>query len=261
MSQAQFSITEETLPETWKRIARMRRRAIRKELIRRVSVTVAQLVFFFVFMILAFGLVYKLGGPMLHRYIGEIPTIGVWWNHISAFLFSKAGTPTDQLLLSAAYLYLFPFCTALVPAVLLLLFYHPATPKQTGDRKQDAWQLRAMAKHAQIYAGKKENNTANMCGAFAGFFAVVFALGYLLFAYRQPSLQAEVVSQAHWANIRLFLYAVALFFCYKLLNLPLFLMLKLLHSCRVPDSIVTETEAYYSSFSLPEQPETNADPE
>ena len=49
-------ITQENFQEAWKCIARKRRWSIKKELIRRVCVSIAQLLYFAVFLILALGI-------------------------------------------------------------------------------------------------------------------------------------------------------------------------------------------------------------
>lgn len=85
---------------------------------------------------------------------------------------------------------------------------------------------------------------------------VLFVLGMMLFAYEDDSLRNEVVAQAHLANLRCFLYGAAMFFCYRIVNLPLKWMLKLLHYCHVPVSMVTDTEAYHAQFTDQAQAET-----
>ena len=242
-------ITQENFQEVWKCIARKRRWSIKKELIRRVCVSIAQLLYFAVFLILALGIFYEMCGPLVRRYMDQFPEVQIWWNQISTPVLAGASSEVERILRCAGALYLLPFCTVLPLALLIALLYHPRTPKQTGDAQQDAWQLRSLAKHAQVYAQKKENDTAKICSFFMGMIMVLFVLGMMLFAYEDESLRNEVVAQAHLANLRCFLYGAAMFFCYRIVNLPLKWMLKLLHYCHVPVSMVTDTEAYHTQFT------------
>jgi hypothetical protein len=85
-----------------------------------------------------------------------------------------------------------------------------------------------------------------------------FVLGLILYAYTDPSLRDEVVAQAHMANLCCFLYGVALVVCYRIANIPLKLLLKPLHFCHVPESMVTDTQEYYARFSRAEASENQA---
>lgn len=238
-------ITAENFQAAWKRVARKRRWSVKKELIRRVSVTLAQFVYFFVFVILAIGIFYEMGGPFVRRYMDVLPQVGIWWRQISEPILEGASGEVMRILRCLGIVYLVPFAAALVVAVPIALLYHPLTQKQTGDHKQDARQLRVMAKHAQIYAQKKENNTESVCAVFIGVLMVVFVLGLMLFAYNNPSLREQVMMKAHQANWICFLYGLAIFVCYRILNIPLRILLKALHYCRVPAIMVTDTENYY----------------
>lgn len=251
-------ITQENFPLAWKLIARKRRWSIKKELIRRITVSVAQLLYFFIFLILALGVFYEMCGPLVRRYMDQFPEVNLWWTQISTPVLADATTEAMRILRCAGALYLIPFCAAVPMAILIALLYHPRTPKQTGDPAQDAWQLRGLAKHAQIYAQRKENDTAKICSFFMGMIMVLFVLGMMLFAYRDPSLRGEVVAQAHLANLRCFGYGLAMFLLYRIINLPLKFLLKLLHFCHVPASLVTDTEQYYAQFNTQEKTEVDA---
>ncbi len=251
-------ITAEQFRDAWKCIARKRRRSIKKELIRRVCVTLAQIVYFFVFLILAIGIFYEMCGPLVRSYMDRIPQIGAMWSWIRDAVLAGAVGEVCRILRCAGALYLLPLGTALVPAMLIWVLYYPRTPKQTGNAKQDAWKLRAMAKHAQVYAQKQENQTAGVCSVFVGVLMAAFVLGLMLYAYTDPSLRDEVVAQAHMANLRCFLCGAALYVCYRIANIPLKLLLKLLHFCHVPASMVTDTQDYYARVSREEASENLA---
>ena len=98
-------ITEENFSEAWKWIARKRRWSIKKELIRRVSVSIAQIVYFFLFLILTFGVFYEMGGSFVRIYINQIPQAGIWWNQLSAPILADASTETMRILRCAGILY------------------------------------------------------------------------------------------------------------------------------------------------------------
>lgn len=245
-------ITAENFQAAWTCIARKRRWSMKKELIRRVCFSIAQILYFFLFLILALGVFYEMCGPLVRRYMDQLPEVNLWWSQISTPVLAGATSEAMRILRCAGALYLIPFCTVLPVFLLIVLFYHPRTPKQTGDAVQDAWQLRGLAKHAQVYAQRKENDTAKICSFFMGIVMVLFVLGLMLFAYTDSSLREEVISQAHLANLRCFGYGLAIFICYRIVNLPLKWMLKLLHLCHVPASIVSDTEAYHAELSKKE---------
>lgn len=259
MSHCPAPITAENFQTAWKCIARKRRWSMKKELIRRVSVSVSQILYFFVFLILALGVFYEMGGPLVRRFMDQFEEVGIWWHMVSDPVLAGASGEAERILRCAGVLYLLPFCTVLPFAALIALLYHPRTPKQTGDLQQDAWQLRSLAKHAQVYAQRKENDTAKICSFFMGIVMVLFVLGMMLYAYEDDSLRNEVVAQAHLANLRCFLYGVAIFLCYRIVNLPLKWMLKLLHYCHVPKDLVPLTEAYHSSLQHAPVTEASAD--
>lgn len=245
-------ITAENFRSAWKCIARKRRRSIKKELIRRVSVTLAQILYFFVFLVLAIGIFYEMCGPLVRSYIDVVPQVGIWWGQLRAAVLDGAANEAGRILRCAGMLYLLPFGAVLPFVVLIVALYHPRAPKRTGDLKQDAWQLRSLAKHAQVYAQRKENNTAAVCATFVGVLMAVFVLGLMLYAHANPDLRDEVVAQAHQANLRCFLYGAALYICYRIANIPLRLMLWPLHFCHVPATMVTDTESYYDQLSRSE---------
>lgn len=254
------TLTSDHFPQYWSYVAWKRRWSKKKAVIRSISVPVSQVLFFFVFVVFSYGAAYSMIPGMVHRYILEVPVLASLWTDFEAVFFASAAQEQQRLLLTAAALYLLPFSPAFVSAIAVCVLYHPTTPRQTGDPTQDAWQLWVMAKHAQVYAQRKESNTVNICAAFAGMLIAVAALGYLLYCLNNPATKQQIIDEAHTANIRLFLYAAALFFSYKILNLPLHFLLKLLHFCHVPKDLVSVTEAYYHSLKHPSPETANSDP-
>ena len=252
MASCPSPITADNFQTAWKAIARKRRWSIKKELIRRISVTVAQIIYFFIFLYLALGVFYEMTGELSRFFMDQVPEWGIYWNKACEFFFAGTTGEFGRILRCVLALYLVPFGVILPFVVLIVLFYHPGAPKRTGDLKQDAWQLRSLAKHAQVYAQKRENQTAGVCSVFVGVLMAAFVLGLMLYAYANPDLRDEVVAQAHQANLRCFLYGAALYICYRIANIPLRLMLWPLHFCHVPATMVTDTESYYDQLSRSE---------
>lgn len=242
-------ITAENFSAVWTYTARKRRWSIKRELIRRMTVTLAQVIFFSVFLILAFGIFYEMGGGLVRSFIDQIPDLGRLWDRFYDLVFDNTATELQRLLRCAGLLYLVPFGTVFPLSLLVLLLYYPRTPKLTGDAQKDAWQLNAMAKHVEVYSKKKDNNTHGICSAFMGMFMIVFVLGLLLFAYTKPELHEQVIATAHQANIRCFLYGLAMFVCYRIINLPLQWLLYLLHFTHIPKNLLQETGNYYSGIT------------
>lgn len=248
MSSVPSAITADNFHKIWRYTARKQYWSKKKAAIRSISVPLGQLLYFFVFVVFAYGAACSMIPGMVHRYIQEIPDLVSLWTDFEAAFFASATTEGQRMVRTAAALYLAPFAAAAVPALLVILLYHPRMPKQTGNPAQDARELWITAKHAQVYAQRKESNTVNICAAFAGMLIAVAVLGYLLYGLTNPSLRQQVIAEAHTANLRLFLYALALFFSYKILNLPLYFLLKLLHYCYIPKNLVPVTEEYYRSL-------------
>ena len=245
-------ITADNFQTAWKAIARKRRWSIKKELIRRISVTVAQIIYFFIFLFLALGVFYEMTGELSRYFMDQVPEWGIYWNKACEFFFAGTTGEFGRILRCVLALYLVPFGVILPFVVLIVLFYHPGTPKRTGDLKQDAWQLRSLAKHAQVYADKKENMTGNICAVFMGVIVAVFVIGMALFAWTYPALRDELTAEAYKLNWVSFLYGAAMFFLYRIINIPLKLMLVPLHYCRVPASMVEDTEKFHAQVSAGE---------
>lgn len=251
------TLNEETFPAFWKYVRRKYRQSRKRAVIRNASVPIAQVLYFFVFLVFVYGAACSMIPGAVHRYLSEIPAMVDLWKDFEAFYFAPAATETHRLILSAAALYLVPFAVAAVPAILICLLYHPRMPKQMGESVHDAQELRTMAKHADVYAKRKEPNTVNICAAFFGMLITVAVLGYLLYSLANPTAKQQVIEEAHTANVRLFLYAAAAFFAYRILNFPLHFLLKLLHFCHIPKQLVPVTEAYYQALPAAEETPAN----
>ena len=252
MAECPSPINAENFQAAWKAIARKRYWSIKKELIRRISVTTAQIIYFFIFLYLGLGVFYEMTGDLSRFFMDQVPEWGVYWNKACEFFFAGTTSEFSRILRCVLALYLVPFGVVLPFAVLIVLFYHPSTPKQTGDMKQDAWQLRSLAKHAQVYADKKENMTGNICAVFMGVIVAVFVIGMALFAWTKPELRDGIMAEAYKLNWQSFLYGAAMFFLYRIINIPLKLLLVLLHYCRVPASMVEDTEKFHAQVSAGE---------
>lgn len=70
-----------------------------------------------------------------------------------------------------------------------------------------------------------------------------------LVAWTKPELRDGVMAEACKLNWQSFLYGAAMFFLYRTINFPLKLMLMPLHCCRVPASMVEDTEKFHAQVS------------
>ena len=240
--------------DAWRAVTRKRRRSMKKALIHRVCFPVAQVIYFCLFLILAVGIFYKMGDAAVRSYMDRIPQIAIWWDRLSSPVLSAAAGEAGRILRCAGVLYLVPFCAVLLPAVLILLVYHPRTAKQTGEAKADAWQLQNYAKQARIYARKRDRDAAVTCAVFMGVFMAVFVLGLMMIIHGDPSVREEMQGQTFQSSLRCVLYGAAMFVCYRIINIPLNLLLKVLCACHVPESMVTDSEYYYNCVCDQETP-------
>ena len=254
MSACPSPITDETFPQAWRCIARKRYWAKKKWVIRSICVPVSQLLYFSAFVILAYGAAYSMTPDSVKRLIEKVPELVRLWEKFAAILLAPAQTELQRILCCAVFLILVPFAVSLPLALAVLLFYHPRTPKSTGSPAQDSWELRVMSKHAQAYAQRKEGIMASICGVFAGLLILLAVFGLVLYWMKTPSLHHQIRNNPFAVAWMLFLCGAGAFAAYKLLNLPLVLLLKLLHFCRVPQQLMDDAEDYYHSFqSAPQE--------
>ena len=254
MSACPSPITVETFPQAWRCIARKRYWAKKKWVIRSICVPVSQLLYFSAFVILAYGAAYSMTPDSVKRLIEKVPELVRLWEKFAAILLAPAQTELQQILCCAVFLILVPFAVSLPLALAVLLFYHPRTPKSTGSPAQDSWELWVMSKHAQAYAQRKEGIMASICGVFAGLLILLAVFGLVLYWMKTPSLHHQIRNNPFAVAWMLFLCGAGAFAAYKLLNLPLVLLLKLLHFCRVPQQLMDDAEDYYHSFqSAPQE--------
>lgn len=247
-------ITSETFPVAWRSIARKRYWAKKKWIIRSVCVPISQLLYFFAFLILAYGAAVSMAPASVQSFLTKLPELTRLWEKFAAVLLAPAQTEVQRILCCAVFLILIPFTASLPAALAVVLLYHPRTPKTTGTPSQDAWELWVMSKHAQAYAQRKEGLMANICGVFAGLMILLFVFGLVLHWMKNPAAHYQIRNNPFAVAWMLLLYGAGAFAAYKLLNLPLVLLLKLLHFCRVPQQLMDDTEAYYHSFqSVPQE--------
>ena len=254
MSTCPSPITAETFPQAWRCIARKRYWAKKKWVIRSICVPVSQLLYFFAFVILAYGAAYSMTPDYIKSLIAKVPELILLWEKFAAILLAPAQTELQRILCCGVFLILFPFAASLPLALAVVLFYHPRKPKSTGNPAQDSWELWVMSKHAQAYAHRKEGMMANICGVFAGLLILLAVFGLVLYWMKTPSYHYQIRNNSFAVAWMLFLCGAGAFAAYKLLNLPLMLLLKLLHFCRVSQQLMDDAEAYYHSFkSVPQE--------
>lgn len=254
MSACPSPITAETFPKAWRSIAVKRYWAKKKWVIRSICVPVSQLLYFFAFVILAYGAACSMTPDYVKGLIAKLPELIRLWEQFAAIVLAPAQTELQRILCCGAVLILVPFAAALPLALAVVLFYHPRTPKPTGSPAQDSWELWVMSKHAQAYAQRKEGIMAGICGVFAGLLILLAVFGLVLYWMKTPSLHYQIRNNPFTVAWLIFLCGAGTFAAYKLLNLPLVLLLKLLHFCRVPQQMMDDAEDYYHSFqSVPQE--------
>ena len=237
-------ITTENHKLAWKYMARKQRWAMKKDMIRRISVTLAQLIFGCVAMILVFGVLYDMEGSGIRFFLDQVPEAAKWIRQTTASVLDGAPEGKAWIFRCLGVLYIVPLFVALLSAVPILLLYHPILPGRTGDPRQDAWRLWSMAKRAREYATRRDNNTAIL-------FAVLIGMFFILFSF-------EAMSSAGKSNAWVLLYGGGFILGYLVINLPLHLLLKALYTCRIPKTMVTDAENYYTQWSHAEKPAEEA---
>lgn len=242
------SITLDNFEQQWKLMAVRRRSAMRGALVRRLVDLPVQIVFFTAFLLLSLGIFYEMGGRLIRDYIDLVPQAGELWEQVRDVLYRGAEGESQRILRSLMLLYLPAAAAALLIWLLVRLLYHPRTLKRTGDGKQDAWQLRAMAVHVRTYAEREEGRSENFFSMLVGVIMAALLLGLMLYASNKPQLRDEVVAASEDANVRMLTYGFALFACYRFLFLPLKWFLRLLHRTPVPEGMVQEAERYDAEF-------------
>ncbi len=225
-------ITNENFQSAWKRIARKQRWAMKKALIRRTAVALAQLVFGCVFTVLAAGVIYKTGGALTKSFLSQMPQLMNWCARISGAVLEGAPEGSAWIVRCVLLLCVVPFGVALVAAVPVVVLYHPIVPKQTGAMREDAWQLWSMAKRAREYSQKGGNDIAVIFAVLLGMFTVLFTLG---------DKSGGEITPAQGV-----LHGAKVIIGYQIVNLPLRLLLMPLHFCHVPKSLVEAARQYYA---------------
>lgn len=241
-------VTRENFSEYWQRAASLRRGAMRRSLIRKAVDLLVQIVFYLVFMVLALGAFYEMGGALIRDYVEQVPEAAALWNAVADGLFVGAEGEGQRILRCAMLLYIPPVVLSLVIFLLVYLFYHPITPKRTMDEKQDAWQLQAMAIHVKAYAARKGGKSEFFFAMFVGVTMAALVLGLMLYANARPELHAQAQQAARDANILCLKYGLILYGCYRILYLPLKCFLWLLLRTRIPEELIRSTEAYHAQL-------------
>ena len=245
-------IAAENFQSAWKVITRKRRWSIKKQMIRWLATFSGQLTFFFLFLFLAMGIIYEMGGPLVRDYMDQIPMVGHWWSRFAAPFFADMSGEIVRILYCIGALYLLPLATTIPLAMVISLLYHPRTPKQTGNMKQDAGQLHQLAKHAQACAWDKSSYIRKICVFSMGAIMIWFAVGLLYFTYGHPPLQESVAPIALRTNLGSIMYCAGAFLLYRVMNIPLRKLIRGLYFCNVPASMVTDTADYYTEVSQQE---------
>lgn len=238
-------ITTENLPQAWSLAAGKYYWAKKKHAIRNATVSVSQILYYFTFSILVYGVVYTMVDPLVTKYVSRLPTLVQWWEAFYALWYASAETEAQRLIQTALFLYGVPFVPSLVIAVLIAMLYHPILPKKSEDPVINSESLRTMAKHAQVFSQRKDPHTLGMCSVFLAIPLGILFYGLILFCMEQPSLNQAIVAQGTRIPLWILGLVIASLVAYRVINLPLWLILKLMSFCHVPKNLAADAEQYY----------------
>ena len=245
-------ITAENFQSAWKYITRRYRRTLKKELARRISTVLAQTVYFLIFLVLMLGIFYEMSMPLVRAYMNNFPIQWNWWNQLSTLFQENVSSESYRILCCVGALCLVPFVITIPPVILIVLLYHPRGPKQTGDVMQDARKLHETAQRTQVAAWTMSGRAAKIFMFFAGATIVWFILGFMLYYYPDISLRDSAIGYVNQTTFRCILYGVAMIVGYRILNIPLKLLLNGFYFQRVPASMVTDAKDYSDEVSRQE---------
>ena len=222
------AVSWENFPNAWRYAARKHYWAKKPALVRRFTAPLAQFLFFWGFMILVYGAALTMVHPTVTAFLSAEPGIVALWDKFSALLFASAETEAPRLLSCAGLLYLLPFAAVLPIALAIFLFYLGLPEKRTGEPAQDAFALRSMAKHAQIYSKQKEPKMLLTCRIFAGVLIGILFFCYMIYCLYVPEMKQLIVDQATKAPVRILILTFAVILSYRIVNLPLLALLRLI---------------------------------
>ena len=117
---------------------------------------------------------------------------------------------------------------------------------------QDARKLHETAQRTQVAAWKISGRAAKIFRFFAGATVVWFVLGFMLYYYPDISLRDSAIVYVNQTTFRCILYGVAMIVGYRILNIPLKLLLNGFYFHRVPASMVTDAKDYSDEVSRQE---------
>lgn len=243
------AVSEENFQQAWRYGTRKYYWAKKASLVRRCTAPLAQFLFFWGFMILVYGAALNMVHPTVTAFLSVEPRIVALWDQFSAIVFAYAETEAQRLMACAGVLYGIPFALILPIAAAIHLFYHPMPQKRTGDKAQDAFALRSMAKHAQFYARQKEHNLLPTCQIFAGVLIGILFFGYILYCLNVPQMRQLILNDPTKAAVRVLILTFATVFSYRIVNFPLLLLLRLIALSHVQNGFAENAENYHISLS------------
>lgn len=242
-------VSDENFQNAWRYAAGKQYWAKKTALVRRITAPLAQFLFFWGFMILVYGAALTMVHPTVTAFLSAEPGIPALWNQFAELLFASAQTEVQRLQACAVLLYGLPLAVTLPIALAICLFYHPLPRKPTGEKAQDAFALRSMAKQAQFHARQKEPKMLLTCRVFAGCLIGMLFFGYIIYCLNVPGMKQLIVGQATRVPIHILVLTFVTILSYRIINLPLLLLLKLLGICYVPKKFVEDTENYHIRLS------------
>lgn len=240
-------VTRENLPQVFQYSKRKYYWAKKKSIIRSAAITVGQVLFFCSFLVLAYGIVYDLSSGLMRSFLDKVPSIAHAWQQLSAILLPADAGLARQLLNLFLFLYGIPTVAALIPAAIIILCYHPKTPRMSQDPREQSKDLQNLSQSVFHCLEKKKNSVFSFCALFFGLIIVGFFICFAFYFKNDPTLQAQL--QSHFAQTCLYMILAwaGVFLAYWLLNLPLRGILSLLYHCHIPKTYYQDMDAFYRS--------------
>ena len=91
------------------------------------------------------------------------------------------------------------------------------------------------------------------CRVFAGVLIGILFFGYMIYCLYVPEMKQIIIDQATKSSVRILIMTFAVILSYRIVNLPLLLMLRLIAISFVPKKFVEAAEQYQLSLSPQKQ--------
>lgn len=239
-------IRTESFTEAWEYVSAKYRYAKRRVGIEKVASLVGNYLFLFLALLLCYGGIYQQNIPQLTAFMEKMTWLLEPWQVTQQLLAQSGLSGRDQLVLCACALYLIPLAVCAVLTLLVLVVYHPKKPlPPEGTEAQKAQALLQLGKDARKYA-RRSSGTATTCTIL-----FIVALALFISCFLLDGLISETsmdLVQGMGGNLIMIFTvgATVIIFVYAAVNYILLLLLKLLHYCHIPKTMIPALEDYCS---------------